>query len=90
MSRIFEGIYRGTNQNIERLIMAGIRDLDSGKVYIGQEEPRLDQSTETLNGDKPFEGTLAVTGPAFIGNHSGDARASLNVGTGLGDFTPKV
>ena len=31
--------------------MAGIRDIDSGKVYIGQEEPeRLDQSTETLNG----------------------------------------
>ena len=70
--------------------MAGIRDLDSGKVYIGPEDPKLDQSKETLNGDKPFEGTLAVTGPSFIGGHSGDARATLNVGTGLGDFVPSV
>ena len=90
MSRIFEGIYRGTNQNIEKLIMAGIRDLDSGKVYIGPEDPKLDKSIDTLNGDKPFEGTLAVTGPSFIGGHSGDARAALNVGTGLGDFVPSV
>ena len=90
MSLIFEGIYKGTNKNIEKLIMAGIRDLDSGKVYIGPEDPKLDQSTDTLNGDKPFEGTLAVTGPSFIGGHSGDARATLNVGTGLGDFVPSV
>lgn len=90
MSRIFKRIYRGTNQNIEKLIMAGIRDLDSGKVYIGPEDPKLDKSIDTLNGDKPFEGTLAVTGPSFIGGHSGDARAALNVGTGLGDFVPSV
>ena len=70
--------------------MAGIRDIDSGKIYIGQEIPKLDKSVDTLNGDKPYNGTLAVTGPAFIGNHSGDARASLNVGTGLGDFVPSV
>ena len=91
MSRIFEGIYRGTDKNIEKLIMAGIRDLDSGKVYIGQEEPKLDKSTETLNGDKPFEGTLAVTGPLFIGNHGGGfAKGVANFGTTLGDFKPGV
>ena len=71
--------------------MAGLRDLDSGKIYIGPEEPKkLDRSLDTKNGDKPYDGTLAVTGPAFIGGHSGDARASLNVGTGLGDFVPNV
>ena len=71
--------------------MAGLRDLDSGKIYIGPEEPKkLDKSLDTKNGDKPYDGTLAVTGPAFIGGHSGDARASLNVGTGLGDFVPNV
>ena len=71
--------------------MAGLRDLDSGKIYIGPEEPKkLDKSLDTKNGDKPYDGTLAVTGPAFIGGHSGDARASLNVGTGLGDFLPNV
>ena len=71
--------------------MAGIRDIDSGKVYIGQEEPeRLDQSTETLNGDKPYDGTLAVTGPAFVGGHSKDAKGVANIGTDLGDFSPNV
>ena len=71
--------------------MAGLRDLDSGKIYIGPEEPKkLDKSLDTKNGDKPYDGTLAVTGPAFIGGHSGDARASLMVGTGLGDFVPSV
>ena len=91
MSSIFEGIYRWTDKNIEKLIMAGIRDLDSGKVYIGQEEPKLDKSTETLNGDKPFEGTLAVTGPLFIGNHGGGfAKGVANFGTTLGDFKPGV
>ena len=71
--------------------MAGLRDLDSGKIYIGPVEPKkLDKSIDTKNGDKPYDGTLAVTGPAFIGGHSGDARASLNVGTGLGDFLPNV
>ena len=30
--------------------MAGIRDIESGKVYIGKEQPaKLDQSDETLN-----------------------------------------
>ena len=91
MSPIFDGIYRGTNKNIEKLIMAGIRDLDSGKVYIGQEEPRLDQSTETLNGDKPYEGTLAVTGPLFVGHHEGGyAKGMANFGTALGDFEPEA
>ena len=71
--------------------MAQLRDLDSGKIYIGPVEPeKKDQSDETLNGDKPFDGTLAVTGPAFIGNHSKNARGVLNVGTDLGDFSPGV
>ena len=71
--------------------MAGLRDLDSGKIYIGPEEPKkLDKSLDTKNGDKPYDGTLAVTGPVFMGAHSGDGRATLNVGTGLGDFIPKV
>ena len=71
--------------------MAGIRDIDSGKVYIGQEEPqKLDQSDQTLNGDKPYDGTLAVTGPAFLGGHSKDAKGVANIGTDLGDFSPNV
>ena len=71
--------------------MAGIRDIDSGKVYIGQEEPaKLDQSDQTLNGDKPYDGTLAVTGPAFVGGHSKDAKGVANIGTDLGDFSPNV
>ena len=71
--------------------MAGIRDIDSGKIYIGQETPKLDKSTETLNGDKPFEGTLAATGPLFIGNHGGGfAKGVANFGTTLGDFKPGV
>jgi hypothetical protein len=71
--------------------MAGLRDLDSGKIYIGPEEPKkLDKSVETKNGDKPYDGTLAVTGPAFVGGHSSDAKGVLNVGTDLGDFKPNV
>tara|TARA_B100001057_G_scaffold252163_1_gene252414 strand:+ start:1618 stop:2430 length:813 start_codon:yes stop_codon:yes gene_type:complete len=71
--------------------MAGLRDLDSGKIYIGPEEPKkLDKSVETKNGDKPYDGTLAVTGPAFVGGHSPDAKGVLNVGTDLGDFKPNV
>jgi hypothetical protein len=71
--------------------MAGLRDLDSGKIYIGPEEPKkLDRSVETKNGDKPYDGTLAVTGPAFVGGHSSDAKGVLNVGTDLGDFSPNV
>ena len=71
--------------------MAGLRDLEAGKIYIGPVEPeKEDQSDETKNGDKPFNGTLAVTGPAFIGSHSKKARGVLNVGTDLGDFSPSV
>ncbi len=71
--------------------MAGIRDIESGKIYIGKEQPaKLDQSDETLNGDEPYDGTLAVTGPAFIGGHSKDAKGVANIGTDLGDFKPNV
>ena len=70
--------------------MAGIRDLDSGKIYIGQETPKLDRAVDTLNGDKPYDGTLAVTGPTFIGGHSTNAAGVLNVGTALGDFKPNT
>tara|TARA_Y100001963_G_scaffold154647_1_gene243892 strand:+ start:207 stop:971 length:765 start_codon:yes stop_codon:yes gene_type:complete len=72
--------------------MAGIRDLESGKIYIGVEEPvKLDQAAETLNGDKPFDGTLVATGPTFLGAHKGGfAKATLNVGTALGDWSPGV
>ena len=70
--------------------MAGIRDLDSGKIYIGQEIPKLDRAVDTLNGDKPYDGTLAVTGPTFIGGHSTNAAGVLNVGTALGDFKPNT
>ena len=66
--------------------MAGIPDVDAHKVYIGQENPKLDKSDKTKNGDKPFDGTLAVTGPAFIGNHSKKAKGVTNLGTDLGDF----
>ena len=90
MSRIFEGIYRGTDKNIEKLIMAGIRDLDSGKVYIGPEDPKDDRSKTTLNGDKQYEGTLAATGPVFIGGHSEDAKGVTNLGTDAADFKPNV
>ena len=69
--------------------MAGLRDLDSGKIYIGPEEPKkLDKSVETKNGDKPFDGTLAVTGPIFLGAHSDKALGVVNMGTALGDFQP--
>ena len=66
-------------------------EVSSGKIYIGKSLPaKLDQSITTKNGDKPYEGTLAVTGPAFIGGHSASANGVLNVGTDLGDFKPKV
>ena len=72
--------------------MAGIRDIESGKIYIGVEEPaKLDQAVETLNGDKPYDGTLVATGPSFLGAHKGGfAKATLNVGTALGDWSPGV
>ena len=66
-------------------------EVSSGKIYIGKSLPaKLDQSIKTKNGDKPYDGTLAVTGPAFIGGHSASANGVLNVGTDLGDFKPKV
>ena len=69
--------------------MAELRDLNSGKIYIGPTEPTTqDQSLDTLNGGKPYDGTLAVTGPAFIGGHSKTAHGVLNVGVDLGDFSP--
>ncbi len=70
--------------------MAGIPDVDAHKVYIGQENPKLDRSDKTKNGDKPFHGTLAVTGPAFIGNHSKKAKGVTNLGKDLGDFKASV
>jgi len=70
--------------------MAGIPDVDAHKVYIGQENPKLDRSDKTKNGDKPFDGTLAVTGPAFIGNHSKKAKGVTNLGKDLGDFKASV
>ena len=72
--------------------MTGIRDIESGKIYIGIEEPaKLDQAVETLNGDKPYDGTLVATGPSFLGAHKGGfAKATLNVGTALGDWSPGV
>ena len=66
-------------------------EVSSGKIYIGKSLPaKLDQSIKTKNGDKPYDGTLAVTGPAFIGGHSASANGVLNVGTDLGDFKPGV
>ena len=70
--------------------MAEMRDLATGKVYIGPEQPRDDRSKTTLNGDKEYEGTLAATGPAFVGGHSEDAKGVVNIGTDAVDFKPKV
>jgi len=70
--------------------MATVPELSAGKVYIGP-EPRQDRSVKTIeSGEKQFDGTLAVTGPAFIGGHSASAKGVLNVGTDLGNFSPKV
>jgi len=71
--------------------MAELRDLDSGKIYIGPVEPnKLDKSVNSLNGGKPFDGTLAVTGPIFMGDHDTQAFGTLNVGTSLGDFKSSI
>jgi len=70
--------------------MAGVRNLDSGKIYIGPEEPKDDRSKTTLNGDKEYEGTFASTGPAFVGGHSEDAKGVVNIGTDAADFKPNV
>ncbi len=67
-----------------------IPDIHSGKIVIGP-EPHVDQSVDTLDGNKPFTGTLAASGPAFIGRHKGGfAKGTLNVGTDLGGFAPGV
>ena len=67
-----------------------IPDIHSGKIVIGP-EPHVDQSVDTLDGDKPFTGTLAASGPAFIGRHKGGfAKGTLNIGTELGGFAPGV
>ena len=66
-----------------------IPDVHAQKIVIGP-DPHLDKSVETLNGDKPYDGTLAVTGPIFMGDHSPDAFGTLNVGIGLGDFKPLI
>ena len=63
--------------------MAGVRNLDSGKIYIGPENPKVDQSVETLDGDKEYEGTLAAVGPVFLGEHSDIAMGHVNIGTDL-------
>ena len=63
--------------------MAEMRDLYTGKVYIGPEDPKVDQSVETLDGDKEFEGTLAAVGPVFLGEHSDLALGHVNIGTDL-------
>ena len=70
--------------------MAGIPDVDVHKVYIGNEEPKDDRSIKYLNGDKPFEGTLAVAGPSYLGGHSGSGNGTLNVGTAIDVWKPKI
>ena len=70
--------------------MAGIPDVDVHKVYIGNEEPKDDRSIKYLDGDKPFEGTLAVAGPSYLGGHSGSGNGTLNVGTAIDVWKPKI
>lgn len=65
--------------------MAGIPDIDAHKIYLGPEVPKLDASIATLKGDRPYDGTLAVCGPTFIGAHTPIGKGLLNVGApGLG------
>ena len=92
MPCVHERIYRGTNKDSERITMAQMRDLYTGKVYIGPEDPKVDQSIETLDGDKEFEGTLASVGPVFLGEHSDIAFGHVNIGTdiGLQKFVPQM
>tara|TARA_B100000902_G_scaffold30321_1_gene36308 strand:+ start:4334 stop:5137 length:804 start_codon:yes stop_codon:yes gene_type:complete len=71
--------------------MAGLRDIETGKVYIGREQPaKLDTAKETLDGDKPFNGTLVATGPVIAGKHSGFAKATVNIGTDIDEFKSGV
>ena len=42
-------------------------EISSGKIYVGKSMPaKLDRSIATKNGDKPYDGTLAVTGLSLI------------------------
>ena len=69
--------------------MAGFPDIDSHKIYLGPEVPKTDASVLTLKGNKPFDGTLAVCGPTFMGAHTPIAKGVLNVAApGLGGFIP--
>ena len=69
--------------------MAGFADIDSHKIYLGPEGPKTDASIATLKGNKPFDGTLAVCGPTFMGAHTPIAKGVLNVAApGLGGFIP--
>ena len=71
--------------------MAGIPDIDTHKIYLGPEVPKTDASILTLKGNRPYDGTLAVCGPTFMGAHTPVAKGVLNVGlTGLGGFVPIV
>ena len=70
--------------------MTGIPDIDVHKVYIGNEEPKDDRSLGYLNGDRPYEGTLAVAGPTYLGGHSGSGNGTVNIGTDIGEWSPKV
>jgi len=71
--------------------MAGIRDIETGKVYIGREDPaKLDTAAQTVNGDAPFNGTLVATGPVIAGKHSGYAKATVNIGTDIDEFKSGV
>jgi len=71
--------------------MAGIPDIDTHKIYLGPEVPKTDASIFTLKGNRPYDGTLAVCGPTFMGAHTPVAKGVLNVGlTGLGGFVPIV
>ena len=60
-----------------------IPDIFSGKIVIGP-EPHVDQSVETLDGDKPYVGTLSAVGPVFLGEHSDIAFGHINIGTDIG------
>jgi hypothetical protein len=69
--------------------MAAIPDIDTHKIYLGPEVPKTDASIATLKGDRPFDGTLAVCGPTFMGAHTPIAKGVLNVAApGLGGFVP--
>ena len=70
--------------------MSGIPDIDVHKIYIGNELPKDDRSIKYLNGDRPFEGTLAVAGPTYLGGHSGSGNGTVNIGTDIDEWSPKV